>query len=99
LECNQVVLSGDLIECDPLRYTPAGIAVTEFKLRHASEQLEAGKMRQVECDISAVALAEVARAIAKLDPDSRLKLRGFLAKKSRMSTHLVLHVNHFELIG
>lgn len=98
MNCNQTVICGKIIEIGSLRYTPAGVAVTEFKISHVSRQIEADKPRQVECEISAVALAQMAEAVAGIAPDTLVKLAGFLAKKSRMSLQLVLHVNKVELI-
>ncbi len=72
--------------------------MTEFKISHVSRQIEADKPRQVECEILAVALAQMAEAIEGIAPGTLVKLAGFLAKKSRMSLQLVLHVNKIDLI-
>lgn len=80
------------------RYTPAGVAVAEFKISHLSRQIEAGMPRQVECEVSAVALAQMAETIVDVALGTKVKLIGFLAKKSRMSSQLVLHVDTVDLI-
>ncbi|MEO7559540.1 MAG: primosomal replication protein N [Nitrosospira sp.] len=98
MNCNQTVICGKIIEIGGLRYTPAGVAVTEFKISHISRQIEAGMPRQVECEISAVALAQMAETIAGIALGTKVKSIGFLAKKSRMSLQLVLHVNNVDLI-
>jgi len=98
LHCNQTVICGKVIETGSSRYTPAGIAVTEFKVGHASRQLEAGKPRQVECEISIVALAQSSETIAAITPGTLVKVVGFLAKKSRMSFQLVLHATKIDFI-
>lgn len=72
--------------------------MTEFKISHISRQIEAGMARQVECEISAVALAQMAETIAGIALGTKVKSIGFLAKKSRMSLQLVLHVNNIDLI-
>ena len=54
--------------------------------------------RQVECEISAVALAQMAKTVAGLKPGREVKLTGFLAKRSRMSLQLVLNVNNLEFV-
>ena len=56
---NEVALSGELAAVEPLRYTPAGIPLLSFRLLHRSQQTEAGLKRQVECEVSGVAMAEV----------------------------------------
>ena len=72
--------------------------MAEFKISHVSRQIEAGKPRQVECEISAVALAQVAETVAGVTSGARMKLVGFLARKSRMSLQLVLQVNNIDPI-
>jgi primosomal replication protein N len=98
LNCNQIVICGKILDIGSLRYTPAGVAVAEFRISHVSRQIEAGKPRQVECEISAVALAQAAETIVGITPGTKIKLIGFLAKKSRMSLQLVLHVNNVDFI-
>jgi primosomal replication protein N len=45
-----------------------------------------------------VALAQLAERAAGMIPGIRVRLTGFLARKSRMSLQLVLHVNNLEHI-
>lgn len=72
--------------------------MAEFKISHISRQMEAGLPRQVECEISAMALAQTAQVISGMEPGATVKLTGFLAKRSRMSTQLVLHVDNVNII-
>jgi len=72
--------------------------VAEFKISHISRQMEAGLPRQVECEIFAMALAQTAKTVSGMEPGTSVKLTGFLAKKSRMSMQLVLHVNNVDII-
>ena len=90
-------MCGKILEKEDLRYTPAGIPIVNFKIGHESEQIEAGGKRQVQCEVNSVAFDKVAQGISKLKIDDSVQLEGFLSRKSRMSTHLVLHVNKFEL--
>ncbi|SEL39242.1 primosomal replication protein N [Nitrosovibrio tenuis] len=96
MNCNQTAICGKIVEIASLRYTPAGVAVTEFKISHVSRQIEAGRSRQVECEVSAVALGQMAEIISRVTAGTAVKLVGFLAKKSRMSLQLVLHVNNID---
>jgi primosomal replication protein N len=98
LDCNQIVISGTISEVGTMRYTPAGVAVAELRISHVSRQMEAGKPRRVECEVSVVALAQMAEIVARTPPGTMVKLAGFMAKKSRMSTQLVLHVNQIDFI-
>ena len=95
---NEVALSGELTAIEPLRYTPAGIPLVNFRLLHRSQQAEAGLKRQVECEVSGVAMAEVAVAMSRLKPGQAVKASGFLNRKNRMSTQLILHVTEARAI-
>ena len=97
MQANEVALSGELIALEPLRYTPAGVPVVGFRLLHRSRQVEAGVGRQVECDISGVALGEAALALSGLRIGNAVKVSGFLNRRNRTSAQLVLHANGIEL--
>ncbi|MDD5403788.1 MAG: primosomal replication protein N [Sulfuricella sp.] len=94
---NRVVLSGQIAALDPLRYTPAGIPALNLTLGHRSRQMEAGMQREVECEIAVLAMGEIAQQAASCKVGDSLKVQGFLARKSRNSTHLVLHASKIEL--
>ncbi|MBI2297121.1 MAG: primosomal replication protein N [Betaproteobacteria bacterium] len=96
MEANEVALSGELAGIEPLRHTPAGIPLIHFKLQHRSQQVEAGYKRQVECEISGVAMAEVAVAMARMKAGQRVRVSGFLNRKNRMSAQLLLHATRAE---
>ena len=68
-----------------------------FRIGHASEQLEAGKARNVRLEIDAVALGEVAEQMSRAPLQAEFRFEGFLALRSKMSRLPVLHVNRFEL--
>ena len=92
---NSLVLSGVVISLQPIRYTPAGIPILSFLLQHASEQIEAGLKRKVECTINAVALGNL--ATSHIQPGSSVKVKGFLAKRSAKSTQLVVHIQQLQI--
>ncbi len=94
MDCNQTIICGEIIKLAELRYTPAGVAVLEFSIRHQSIQLNEGISRQIKCDISAIAIEKTAMTINKLEIGCRVKLTGFLAKKSQLNQQLILHVNN-----
>lgn len=93
---NKLVLQAEVVQIEPLRYTPAGIPLLSVVLRHASEQVEAGMKRKVECEVNAIALGDL--ALQGLTLGSRIQAIGFLAKRSLKSTQLVMHINHIENI-
>ena len=94
MDCNQTIICGEIIKLAELRYTPAGVAIIEFSIRHQSNQLNAALLRQVTCDIPAIAFEQMAMTIVKFEIGYRVKLTGFLMKKSQKSQQLVLHVNN-----
>ncbi len=86
-----------MIGLEPTRYTPAGLPVVSFVLQHASEQIEAGLKRKVECEVNAVAIGELAKQPISLG--AQISVQGFLAKRSAKSTQLILHVTHLQLMN
>jgi primosomal replication protein N len=95
---NQLVLIGKLDERKALRYTPAGLPVSEAKVLHASEQFEAGKPRQVVCEVGVLALGDTARWLEAAPLGKEVKLTGFVAARSQHSKGLVLHVQQIEFL-
>ncbi len=95
-DINRVEIAGALAELRPLRHTPAGIAVVEFRLRHESERSEAGTQRKVRAEIDAIAFDALARLVAKAVPGRIVTAHGFLAARSRRSQKPVLHVTDIE---
>ena len=94
---NQVVISGELIALEGLRYTPAGVARVALTLSHSSQQTEANVLRQVQCEVKALAFAEVADKAAQFSVGQTVKVRGFLAQQGIRSRQLVLHINDIIL--
>ena len=98
MEANAVTLAGTLAQVEPLRHTPAGLPLLQFKLAHKSVQIEAGFKRQVECEMSCVALGEIATALSREKAGAFVSVTGFLNRKNRMSAQLVLHATQTELL-
>jgi primosomal replication protein N len=94
---NEVVLSGVACDMHDMRYTPAGIPVLEFSVRHSSTQAEAGQTRKVELDMPAIAIGPLAQRLASADAANRpIVTRGFLARRSMRSAQVVLHASDIE---
>lgn len=88
------MIQAEVVQIEPLRYTPAGIPLLSVVLRHASEQVEAGMKRKVECEVNAVVLGNLALTSLKLG--AQIIAQGFLAKRSLKSTQLVMHINDIK---
>lgn len=95
---NRLVLTGEVTEVAELRYTPAGIPVVSFTLKHASHQYEAGMQRKVECEVPAIAMAKLAEQARGLQIGSIASVAGFLVNRSLNSRQLILHINELEII-
>lgn len=95
---NKLVVTGEVVQLDTLRYTPAGLPLLSFVVRHASEQSEADMKRKVECEVPVIAIGQIAEQARAIQMASQVKLAGFLAKRSLKSSQLVLHLNAFEII-
>ena len=95
---NKLALLAEVIQIEDLRYTPAGIPLLSFVVRHVSEQLEAGMQRKVECEVAVKALGAIAETAKHLKIGEQITLTGFLAKRSAKSTQLVMHLQHIERI-
>ncbi len=93
---NQLSITGCIIELAQLRHTPAGVPVLNFRIAHASEQVEAGLPRKVECELQAVSLGQTAILLRSAKPGDGVRLTGFLAAKSTQSKQPVLHVEQIE---
>ncbi|MCC6610610.1 MAG: primosomal replication protein N [Burkholderiales bacterium] len=109
---NELVIAGELAERDALRHTPAGVALVNFRIVHASRQIEAGTERQVYAEIACVAAEDEARLVAAAPLGAAVRLCGFVAGKglagarsgstgdakvgARSARQLVLHVTRIE---
>ncbi len=97
LNLNKLVLQAEVVQIEPLRYTPAGIPLLSVVLRHVSEQTEAGMKRKAECEVNAVVLGDL--ALKGLKIGAQVIVHGFLARRSLKSTQLVMHINHIEYVS
>ncbi len=98
LATNLLVIDGEVVQIETLRYTPAGIPLLSFVLRHLSEQVEAGMQRRVECDVNALVMGPLAERSQSIKVGEFYKASGFLAKRSLKSTQLVMHINILDKI-
>ena len=95
---NSIRFSGQILEKEPLRYTPAGIPVAAFRIGHESKQWECELERFVRCEIGAQAIGPLAHQISAMAVASVVTVEGFLANRSARSKSLVLHVSKLELL-
>ena len=94
---NRVELTGTILETSGLRFTPAGMPTVQIRLAHGSEQEEASRVRQVVCEVEAIAFGEIAKALSHSPVGTQVNMTGFLDRKSPRSSLLTLHVTDYEL--
>ena len=95
---NAVRLAGELARLEPLRHTPAGLPLINFRVLHRSEQVEAGRPRRVEFEVECIATGELATELAATQPGCRVNVSGFLNRRNRLSAQLVLHATSTEIV-
>ncbi|MES2365473.1 MAG: primosomal replication protein N [Pseudomonadota bacterium] len=92
METNRLILAGIVAEAEALRYTPAGVPLVSLRIRHESQQVEAGIARRVNVEMAAVAMGEIAQSISAFPNGKGISVEGFLARKSPQSNQIVLHI-------
>ncbi|MHB1053275.1 MAG: primosomal replication protein N [Thiobacillus sp.] len=93
---NRLVISGALIQVDPVRYSPAGVPIAEAVIQHRSSQTVATQARQVECELTIQASGLLAQQLAQLATGTQVKLEGALNRRSVKSRQLILILNRIE---
>ena len=91
---NRVLLTATVVEIQPLRYTPAGVAALELTLEHESEVLEADQPRRVMFHVRAIAMGNTAHLLADVPLGAQLEVQGFLAASRKGSSRLILHIQN-----
>jgi primosomal replication protein N len=92
---NQVRLRAVPVARSAMRYTPAGIPVSELSLRHEGTVTESGVERQLGFEFAAVAVGPIAVALEREPLGKALEIAGFIAPKSRRSTRLIVHITEY----
>jgi primosomal replication protein N len=93
---NRLLISGALIQVEPLRYSPAGVPIAEAAILHRSTQAVATQPRQVECELMVQASGTLATQLAQLSSGTQVKLEGALNRRSVNSRQLILILNRIE---
>lgn len=89
---NQLDLSAQLIELEPLRHTPAGIPIIRLRLAHTSEVQELEHLRKLQMEIRAVALGDMATKLHRAKLGDSYIFSGFLAPIKKDSDYLIFHI-------
>ena len=96
---NRLVISGTLGNTPETRYSPAGIPITRFTLRHESIQQEAGMQRQVICNVGVIASGkEFLESTRSLQSEQQIRVSGFLSRANNRQgeNRIILHAEQIE---
>ena len=78
-----------------MRYTPAGLPVFDLSLKHESQVMQEGHLRQVSVEIKARALGSVTARLAHAELGSSHGFAGFLGSQ-RNGRGIVFHVTEID---
>ncbi len=92
---NVVQITGRLVERSETRFTLTGVEVFEAKLRHHSEQVEAGQTRILDFEFPVLAYGELAHQLNDQALGAELTLKGFWAPRSKRSQRLIVHITDY----
>ncbi|HLR13587.1 MAG TPA: primosomal replication protein N [Burkholderiaceae bacterium] len=96
---NQVQLTGQILEAQAIRYTPAGVAMLDMLIAHHSEVEHAEHTRTIEMEMRATASGDMALLMAEVALGEPLWLQGFLAPSRKGSSRLVLHIQKYRRLA
>ena len=96
-EINAVQITASLVDKHELKYTPAGIAVFEGTFHYSGDVYEAGGMRHLEFDFSAVSFADTAVGLEKTALGSKVHMKGFLSPRTMRFSRLTVHVTEYKI--
>ena len=98
LECNELVLTGQLLKPAEIRTTPAGIPIARFVLAHSSRRSEAGQTRNVECRMSVVASGKALTAgISDWSPGTRIQVKGFVSRAGYRAPDMRIELHALDI--
>ena len=92
---NRLVLTAQLVERGPMRYTPAGLPVLDLGLKHESELMHNGQIRRIEVEIKARGIGDITKPLGRLELGSSHGFAGFLGPQ-RNGRGVVFHVTELD---
>ena len=92
---NRFHLSAQVVQVQPLRYTPAGLPVVNLVLLHESTITEMDTPRLVKLELKAVAFGAQAEILARQGLDADCEFHGFMTN-ARNGKGLVFHIQDFS---
>ncbi|MCB1837892.1 MAG: primosomal replication protein N [Alcanivoracaceae bacterium] len=91
---NCCVLTGQIAEIEPVRYTPAGVPRLRVWLEHRSRQEEAGTPREVHARLAVILAGTLTDSASGLNVGDQVRVEGFISRaglKGDAKDRLQLH--------
>ena len=88
---NSLVLQAQLIERSAIRYTPAGLPVLDFLLKHSSQIIQESQPRKVDFEIKARIVGALIHRLASVALGSSIGFAGFIGSH-RNGKGILFHV-------
>ena len=101
-QANALIIEGLVAQLPETRVSPAGIPISRFAVDHQSLCEEAGMPREVRFRLGVIAAGQSLQgAVNALQADSRVRIKGFLARAGyRSEEHrLLLHAQSIDILN
>ena len=97
VQINQLSFQGILLNRQPVRFSPAGIAICEGIIGHRSWQIENSQKRLVQMDLPFIIVGHsLSQMVQLIKINEKIWASGFLAKKSLKSSKITFHMNELQ---
>ena len=95
---NRVELIASIVEISPMRYSPSGLPVVEFRLEHESQMEEAGVSRNVKLLLKSKAVGILAEKLVLQEINTFFLFFGFLASTAN-SKSVIFHIHSYQSVS
>ena len=93
---NRFDVLGEIVRVENKRFTPAGLPILNFLIKHDSIQNEVGLKKKISLEINSVIVGNLADKEMKVG--EKFFFRGFLEKKSKNSKQIIFHIDSIKNI-
>lgn len=94
---NRFELVAKIDSISNLRYSPAGIPILDFMLKHESSVVEADKSRVIQLKLKSITIGVLAEKICNFQIGSTWFFNGFLSSSQNMKS-ITYHVQEIHTV-
>ncbi|MGE4596515.1 MAG: primosomal replication protein N [Methylophilaceae bacterium] len=91
---NKLELMGEIVYMEPKRFTPAGLPIQIFRIKHESTQSEANLNKLVNMEIESIIIGDLVNK--GISVGEKLLFQGFLDKRSKKSMKIIYHITDIK---